>query len=155
MAIAEPIMLAILEHASDSFLNQAGEQVYTAQYAAYGSTGQLFALSEGQYPPYLNSATPYVYEYIEVPSGNPYEAVTWQGQVLNSSPENFVKIAFAFLLAIYRSSYGLLLVNNLGKLSSSDGFDEGILQNGQVFNAVSDNTNIMIMLACAYAVTTK
>jgi hypothetical protein len=154
MVVAEPIMLAILEHASDSFFNQAGEQVYSAQFTAYNSTGKLYALSEGQYPPYLNSATPYVYEYIQVPSGTSTQTVTWQGQVVNSSPENFVKIAFAFL-AIYKSSYGLSLVNSLGKFSTSDGFDEGVLsQTGQVFSAVSDNTNIMIMLACAYAVTT-
>jgi Protein of unknown function (DUF3131) len=153
MAVAEPAMLAILEHASNSFFNQAGRQIYDAQYSAYYRTGELFALSEGQYPPYLNSSTPYVYESIEIPSGNSYSVVTWQGQVVTSSPENFVKIGFAFL-AIYKSSYGLLLVNNLGKLATSDGYSEGLLSTtGQVFGAVSDNTNIMVMEACAYAVT--
>jgi hypothetical protein len=151
MEVAEPVLLAIMEHVSDSFFNKAGRQLYEAQYAAYNRTGDLFALSEGQYPPYLDSSTPYVYESIEVPSGNSYQVVTWQGQQVNSSPENFVKIAFAFL-AIYKSSYGLLLVNNLGKLSTSDGYEEGVLsQTGQLFPVVSDNTNIMIMVACAYA----
>jgi hypothetical protein len=150
--VAEPVMLAIMEHASDTFFNQVGKQIYEAQFAAYNRTGELFALSEGQYPPYLNSSTPYVYESIEIPSGNSYQVVTWQGQTINSSPENFVKIAFAFL-AIYKSSYGLLLVNNLGKLTTSDGYEEGVLsQTGQVFAAVSDNTNIMVMVACAYAI---
>lgn len=153
MAVAEPVMLAILEHVSDPFFNKVGQQIYEAQYAAYNRTGDLFALSEGQYPPYLNSATPYVYESIELPSGNSYQVVTWQGQPINSSPENFVKIAFAFL-SVYKSPYGALLVNNLGKLSTSDGYEEGILsQTGQFFAAVSDNTNIMVMVACAYAVT--
>lgn len=153
MAVAEPVMLAILEHVSDPFFNKVGQLIYEAQYAAYNRTGDLFALSEGQYPPYLNSATPYVYESIELPSGNSYQVVTWQGQPVNSSPENFVKIAFAFL-AIYKSPYGILLVNNLGKLSTSNGYEEGILsQTGQVFAAVSDNTNIMVMVACAYAAT--
>jgi Protein of unknown function (DUF3131) len=47
-----------------------------------------------------------------------------------------------------------LLVNNLGKLATSDGYSEGLLSTtGQVFGAVSDNTNIMVMEACAYAVT--
>jgi hypothetical protein len=152
-AIAEPVMLAIMEHASDTFFNQLGHQIYEAQYAAYNRTGELFALSEGQYPPYLNSSTPYVYESIEIPSGNSYQVVTWQGQRMTSSPENFVKIAFAFL-AIYKSSYSLLLVNNLGKLRTADGYEEGVLtQTGQVFAAVSDNTNIMVMVSCAYAVT--
>ncbi len=152
LVVAEPIMLAILEHVSDTFFNNAGKQVFEAQYAAYNRTGQLFALSEGQYPPYYNSSTPYVYESIQVPSGASYNVVTWQGQLVTSPPEDFVKIGFAFL-AIYRSPYGLLLVNNLGKLSTPDGYSEGLLaQNGEVFGAVSDNTNIMVMVACAYAI---
>ena len=150
MAISEPAMLAILENTHSMDFERAGQEIYSAQYAAYNRTGDLFALSEGQYPPYLNSTTPYVYESIEVPSGKNYQVITWQGQTINSSPEDFVKIGFAFL-AIYRSSYGELLVNTLGNLTTSDGYSEGLLsQTGQVFGAVSDNTNIMIMLACAY-----
>ena len=149
MEIAEPAMLAILEHVGTNFLNESGLQIYEAQRQAYLSTGELFALSEGQYPPYLNSSTPYVYESISVPSGSPYSVVTWQGETINSSPENFVKIGFAFL-AIYKSPYALILVNNFSKLASPDGYGEGVLQNGQAFNPVSDNTNIMIMEACAY-----
>lgn len=72
--------------------------------------------------------------------------------MINSYPEEFVKVGFAFL-AIYKSDYGLLLVNNLGKLTTADGYSEGVLTNGQVFGAVSDNSNIMIMLACAYGFT--
>jgi hypothetical protein len=56
MAVAEPVMLAILEHASDPFFNQVGRQIYEAQYAAYNRTGDLYALSEGQYPPYERKA---------------------------------------------------------------------------------------------------
>ena len=150
--VAEPVVSSILEGVNDTYMTAASQEIYEAQYAAYNRTGSLFAMSEGQYPPYLNSSTPYVYEGIEVPSGSSYYVQTWQGQNVNSSPEAFTKIGFAFY-AIYGTTYSALLVRSLGNLTTSNGYMEGILsETGQAFDAVSDNSNIMIMEACAYAV---
>jgi hypothetical protein len=150
--IAEPVVSAIMEGVNDTYITAASSETYVAQYAAYNRTGLLMALSEGQYPPYLNSSTPYVYEGIEVPSGNSYYVQTWQGTNVKSSPEAFTKVAFAFY-AIYRSHYGYLLMENLANLTTSNGYMEGILSTThQAFGAVGDNSNIMIMEACAYAV---
>jgi hypothetical protein len=150
--IAEPVVSAILEGVNDTYMTNASWETYLAQYAEYNRTGVLMALSEGQYPPYLNSTTPYVYEGIEVPSGSSYYVQTWQGQNVNSSPEAFTKIGFAFY-AIYRGRYGAELMQTMGGLKTSNGYEEGILTpSGQVFGAGSDNSNIMIMEACAYAI---
>jgi len=149
---AEAVISAVLEGVNDTYITAASQQVYFAQYAAYNRTGVLMALSEGQYPPYLDSATPYVYEAIEVPSGATYTVQTWQGQNVTSSPEAFTKIGFAFY-AVYKSSYGAFLVRTFANLTATNGYQEGILTaTGRAFNAVSDNSNIMIMEACAYAV---
>ncbi len=71
---------------------------------------------------------------------------------MTSSPEAFTKIGFAFY-AVYKSSYGAFLVRTFANLTATNGYQEGILTaTGRAFNAVSDNSNIMIMEACAYAV---
>ena len=149
---AEAVVSAVLEGVNDTYVTAASEQVYVAQYALYNRTGMLAAMSEGQYPPYLNSATPYVYEAVEVPSGSAYRVQTWQGDNVTTSPEAFTKIGFAFY-AIYKSSYGALLLKTFANLTTSNGYQEGIMtQSGKAFVAVSDNSNIMIMEACAYAI---
>jgi hypothetical protein len=96
--------------------------------------------------------SPYVYEAIKIPDGTSYLIYTWKGQSIDSSPEIFTKIAFA-LLAIYKSSYGFLLVDHLKNLATQNGFMEGMIsETGQVFGALTDNTNGMVVEAAAYAI---
>lgn len=152
----EPVLFSILEGVNDMYFTSAGEESYLAQYSWYNTTGTITALGEGEYPTFVDASAPYIYEYVNIPTGSSISVLSYNGINVTTGPEAFVKIGFAFY-SIYRSSYGAFLVKELGGLSNSYGFMEGVLtsHNNLVFNQEWDDTNIMIMEACAYAVTTS
>lgn len=152
----ETALFSIFEGVNDSYFTNASKESYLAQYAVYNRTGQVTALSEGEYPTFVDASAPYIYESVSVPTGSSISVLTYTGANVTTGPEAFVKIGFAFD-AIYRSTYGAFLVQQLGSLSNSHGFMEGVLtsQNNLIFNQDWDDTNIMIMEASAYAITTS
>jgi hypothetical protein len=147
-------LFSILEGVSDQYLSNAAAEDYVAQYAYYNKTGEITSLGEGEYPTTVDPSAPYIYEAVSVPTGSSIGVLSHTGQNVTTGPEAFVKIGFAFY-AVYRSTYGAFLVKELGSLSNSHGFEEGILtsQNNQIFNQDWDDTNILIMEASAYAIT--
>jgi Protein of unknown function (DUF3131) len=144
-------LFSVLEGVSNQYLANAAAEDYTAQYAYYNNTGIITSLGEGEYP---TSSAPYIYEAVSVPTGSSISVLSHTGTNVTTGPEAFVKIGFAFY-AVYRSTYGAFLVKELGGLSNSHGFMEGVLtsQNNQVFKQDWDDTNILIMEAAAYAIT--
>jgi hypothetical protein len=148
-------LFSILEGLNDSYFANAAFENYQAQYAYYNKTGQITSLGEGEYPTFVDPSALYIYESIVVPTGSSISVLSHTGQNVTTGPEAFVKIGFAFY-SIYRSTYGAFLVRQLGGLSNSNGFMEGVLtaRNNQIFNQDWDDTNTLIMEASAFAIAT-
>ncbi|MFQ5711347.1 MAG: DUF3131 domain-containing protein [Candidatus Geothermarchaeales archaeon] len=148
---SEPIIHGTLELDLNSLFREYAHRVYNAQEKRYYATGRPTAFSEGNYP----HTYPYVYEWIV--RGDTGE--TWtimepdQMKRLNEASVVYTKAAFGFH-AIYATNYTKVLLDTLlgqHQLRTSNGFLEGITEEGEVVNILSDKTNSIIINAARYA----
>ncbi len=147
----EPLLLSVFNLAPNNGLNGLADQVVLAQEARYDATGKFTAFSEGN----TGLADPsYVYEWIVRSDGS-----TWTiddsntGQPVGISPIIYFKAAVG-LLALTDTSYTENMVSYLESNlpTPSNGYSDGVDENGRVDTSTIDKTNGMIIEAALYAI---
>jgi hypothetical protein len=141
----EPILLTVFDVGSqDSNFTWLESQVYLAQKARYDSTGHFTAFSEGN----TGLSDPgYVYEFVAHPDGSTFKVVP------QITPIAYLKVAVAFD-AIYSNDYTRKMVDYITKALpvSSNGFQEGVAEDGRVVSNIIDRTNGLVISAARYAI---
>ncbi|MCW4047213.1 MAG: DUF3131 domain-containing protein [Candidatus Bathyarchaeota archaeon] len=141
----EPLLLTFFEvKPRDSKFMWLLSQANLAQEARYNATGRYTAFSEGNTG--LGDPT-YVYEFI----------VDYDGSTFITKPSitpiAYLKVAVGFD-AIFDTPYTNALVDHILNAlpAPSNGYQEGIDENGRLVNVIIDRTNGLIMSAARYAI---
>ncbi len=142
---SEPLILAILENRTTGLYRTYADKVFLVHQKRYELTGELSTFSEGAYP------APYHYVYEWVVTGKGEEWVVWSGENIGEPEMIYAKIGFAFH-AIYTSLYTSTLVESVSPLATEKGFLEGVTEDGETLQVLSDKTNGMILQAARYSV---
>ena len=143
----EPLLLSFFETNSSIEANFISllSRINSAQEQRYAATGKYTAFAEGN----TNLSDPtYVYEYVVDADGS-----TWKVKP-EITPIAYLKVAVAFY-AIYGTEYNKNLVEHIRNAlsSSSDGFQDGVAEDGRSASNVVDRTNGLILAATRYAIT--
>jgi hypothetical protein len=141
----EPLLLTFFEvKPQDSKFTWLLNQVNLAQEARYNATGHYTAFSEGNTG--LGDPT-YVYEFVADYDGSTFYT---QGAI---TPIAYLKVAVGFDV-IFNTAYTNTLVDYILSAlpASSNGYQEGVDENGRVVNVIIDRTNGIILSAARYAI---
>jgi hypothetical protein len=145
----EPLLLSAFNLAPNAKLDGLAEQVNLASAARYSATGKFVAFSEGNTG--LNNP-PYVYEWVVKQDGS-----TWSiddGAVnVGIVPIIYFKAAVG-LLAMHDTVFTENMVSYVeSKLPTpSNGYSDGVDENGRIDTSDIDKTNGMIIEAALYAI---
>ncbi len=153
--ILEPMLLSIfdLPQPAPSMLNLTG-QVSMACAARYSATRKYTAFTEGNTGGVEVGSTgsEYVYEYIVESNGQTWVVQGVDGVPSTMTPIIYLKAAVS-LDALYSTTYTQNMVNAImPSLYTSNGYMEGVDENGRTITNVSDKTNGMIISAARYAI---
>jgi hypothetical protein len=144
----EPLLLTFFEiNPQDPKFTWLLTQVNLAQEARYRATGYYTAFSEGNTG--LSDPT-YAYEFVV-----DYDGSTFKVEPA-TTPIAYLKVAVGFD-AIFHSEYTSDMVEYIrGQLpASSDGFQDGVAEDGRVVDTIVDRTNGLIISAAKYAIKTQ
>jgi hypothetical protein len=145
----EPLLLSAFNLAPNTKLDGLAEQVNLASAARYSATGKFVAFSEGNTG--LNNP-PYIYEWVVKDDGS-----TWSiddGAVnVGIVPIIYFKAAVG-LLAMHDTAFTENMVSYVeSKLPTpSNGYSDGVDENGRIDTSDIDKTNGMIIEAALYAI---
>jgi hypothetical protein len=141
----EPLLLTMFEvNPQDAKFTWLLSQVYLASEARYTATGHYTAFSEGN----TGLDNPgYVYEFVVDSDGS-----TWK-VAPSTTPIAYFKVAVSFH-AIFNTTYTKNMVTYIGgKLPApSNGFQDGVAEDGRVVGTTIDRTNGLILSAARYAI---
>jgi hypothetical protein len=143
----EPLLLTFFEvNPQEPRFDWLLSQMYLASEARFTATGNYTAFSEGNTG--LDNPS-YVYEFVVDRDGS-----TWK-VVPSMTPIAYFKVAVGFH-AIFNTEYTKNMVNYIkGKLPApSNGFQDGVAEDGRVVNTNIDRTNGLIISAAKYAINT-
>jgi hypothetical protein len=143
---SEPLLLTFFEvNPQEPGFAWLLSQVYLASEARYTATGNYTAFSEGNTG--LDSPS-YVYEFVV-----DWDGSTWK-VVPSMTPIAYFKVAVGFH-AIFNTEYTKKMVNMMKpKLQTSNGFQDGVAEDGRVVDTNIDRTNGLIISAAKYAINT-
>lgn len=144
----EPLLLSVFNLPPNTQLNGLADMVCLAHQARYDSTGKFSAFSEGNTG--LDNPT-YVYEWVVKQDGSTWTIDNGANNV-EIAPIIYFKAAVG-MLAISDSAFTENMVSYVeSKLPTpSNGYSEGIDENGRVVSLDIDKTNGMIIEAALYA----
>ena len=151
--MCEPLLLSVFNLPPNADLEKVADLSYLAQDARYNATGKFTAFSEGNTG--LDNPS-YIYEWIVNETGSTWTITDIDGQPqAGISPIIYFKAAVG-LLAMFNTSYTENMVSSVeSKLPSpTNGYCDGIDENGRVVTTVIDKTNSMIIQAAEYAINT-
>jgi Protein of unknown function (DUF3131) len=140
----EPLLLTFFEvNPQDPKLTWLLSQVDLAQEARYNATGHYTAFSEGNTG--LDNPS-YVYEFVVDSDGSTFKVAP------ATTPIAYFKVAVGFN-AIFNTEYTTNMMESVeGKLESSNGFQDGVAEDGRVVGTIIDRTNGLIISAAKYAI---
>jgi hypothetical protein len=141
----EPLLLFAFEvNQQDSRFSLLLSQVYLANEARYNATGHYTAFSEGNTD--LDNPN-YVYEFVV-----DWDRSTWK-VAPSITPIAYFKVAVGFH-ALFNTEYTRNMVNYIkGKIPApSNGFQDGVAEDGRVVGTTIDRTNGLIISAARYAI---
>ena len=145
----DPLLHSVFELKPDARLQELAKQVYLAHEARYNATGKYVAFSEGNTG--LNEPS-YVYEWVMF-YGRPWVIQNTAYADVQISPIIYLKTAVDFL-AIYNTEFTRNMVGFL--LSQipqpTNGYIDGIDENGRLVTTTVDKTNGLIISAARYAI---
>jgi hypothetical protein len=146
----EPLLLSVFNLAPNVKLNSLVDQVYSAHEARYNATGKFTAFSEGNTG--LDNP-PYVYEWVVKEDGSTWTIEDISQVKVTISPIIYFKTAVG-LLALHDTSFTENMASYIGSHlpNPSNGYSDGIDENGRVDTATIDKTNGMIIEAANYAI---
>ena len=146
----EPLLLSVFNLPANTKLNALADQVYAAHEARYTATGKYTAFSEGNTG--LDNPS-YVYEWVVKDDGSTWTIEDVSQVKVNISPIIYYKIAIG-LLAIHNTAFTQNMASYIAsKLPTpTNGYSDGIDENGRVDTATIDKTNGMIIEAALYAI---
>jgi hypothetical protein len=146
----EPLLLSIFNLAPNAKLNGLADQIYSAHEARYNATGKFVAFSEGNTG--LENPS-YVYEWVAKDDGSTWTIEDVYQVKVNISPIIYFKTAIG-LLAIHNTVFTENMATYIeSKLPNpSNGYSDGIDENGRIDTADIDKTNGMIIEAAFYAI---
>ena len=147
----EPLLLSVFNLDSNAKLNGLAKQVYLAHEARFNATGKFTAFSEGNTG--LNSPD-YVYEWVVKDDGSTWTIEDVDQVKVGISPIIYFKSAVG-LLALYDTSFTESMASYIESHlpNPSNGYSDGIDENGRVDTSNIDKTNGMIIGAALYAIT--
>lgn len=149
--LSDPLLYSIFEIGPNSRVTELGERIYLAQEARYNATGKYTAFSEGNTG--LNDPS-YVFEWVVSDDGRTWvvdETYYDVPNVTDFSPICYFKAAVGFL-ALYNTPFTQNMVEYLEpKLLSSNGYMDGIDENGRVVSLFIDKTNGLVISSPRYA----
>jgi hypothetical protein len=142
---SEPILYGIFNLDPDPLLAELARYVYLAQEARYDATGNYTAFTEGNTGLDWPS---YIYEWVMTGSGN-----AWVITPTQITPIIFFKVAVGFH-AIYNSSYTKNMIDYINSSFPdwTNGYRNGIDENGRLVDIIIDSTNAMVIFAAKYAI---
>ncbi|MBS7653299.1 DUF3131 domain-containing protein [Candidatus Bathyarchaeota archaeon] len=149
----DPLLHCVFELPPDPSIDWLAEVTYQAHLQRYVNTGKLTAFSEGNTD--LQDPS-YIYEYVVASVGGGWR--TWVitapnvGEV-SITPIIFLKMA-AGLHALFNSDFTRFMITQLlnSLTDTSNGFMDGIDENGRIVRTVIDKTNGIILQAARYAI---
>jgi hypothetical protein len=147
--LGDPLLSSVFDlNKNSSQIMYIMRQVYLAHEAYSNATGIYRAFSEGGSLNYH-----WAYEWVVLPENRTWVILDETFQPLDISPVIYTKVAMGFL-AIYNSSYAynmnVHLEQNLP--DQSNGFSEGVNEDGLQLTSTGSNTNGLILSAAKYAI---
>ena len=123
-------------------------QVYLAHEAYFNATGVYRAFSEG-----ASLSDHWTYEWVVLPDNRTWVILDEKNQPFNISPIIYTKVAMGFL-AIYNTTYAYNMNVYLEKAlpDPSNGYCEGVAEDGAQLTGTGSNTNGLILGAAKYAI---
>lgn len=146
--LGDPLLCSVFElNNNNSKLMTIMRQVYLAHEAYFNATGVYRAFSEG---PSLSDH--WAYEWTVLPDNRTWVILDEKNQPFNISPIIYTKIALGFL-AIYNTTYAYNMNVYLEKAlpAPSDGYCEGVTEDGAQLTRMGLNSNGLILAAAKYA----
>jgi hypothetical protein len=146
--LGDPLICSVFETSSSSRLMSISLQVYLAHEAYYNATGQYRAFSEGS-----SLSTHWTYEWVVLPDGRTWAILDESYNNFDITPIIYTKIAISFL-ALYNTTYAYNMCVYLEKNlpAPTNGYSEGVDENGVQLTGVGLNTNGLIIGAAKYAI---
>ena len=146
----EPLFHSIFDLKPDQRLLDLANKVYKAHEARYNETGKFVAFSEGNTG--LDEPS-YAYEWVVLPDGRTWVMQDSASLDIQTTPIAYLKIAVGFL-AVYNTEFTR---NMTGYIVSripepTNGYADGMDENGRLVTTIVDKTNGMIIAAARYAV---
>ncbi len=145
--LSDPLLCSVFELNNSSKLMTIMHQVYLAHEAYFNTTGIYRAFSEG-----ASLSDNWIYEWVVYPDNRTWVVLDENGQPFNMSPVIYAKVAMGFL-AIYNTTYSYNLNVYLEKAlpPPSNGYCEGVTEEGAQLTGTGSNTNGLIIGAAKYA----
>jgi hypothetical protein len=145
----EPLLLSVFNLPSNANLEGLAKQVYLAHEARHNATGKYVAFSEGNTG--LDNPS-YVYEWVVTKDGSTWAIYNGQDKV-GIVPIIYFKAAVG-LLAMFNTSFTENMASYVeSKLPNpTNGYSDGVDENGRVVTTDIDKTNSMIIQAALYAI---
>jgi hypothetical protein len=145
--LGDPLLCSVFELNNSSQLMTIMRQVYLAHEAYFNATGVYRAFSEG-----ASTSDHWAYEWVVMPDNRTWVILDEKAQPFNISPIIYTKIAVGFL-AIYNTTYAYNMNVHLEKAlpAPSNGYCEGVTEDGAQLTGTGSNTNGLILGAAKYA----
>jgi hypothetical protein len=146
----EPLLLSVFNLAPNVKLDELALRVYLAHEARYNATGKFVAFSEGN----TGLDNPgYVYEWIVKQDGSTWTIDNIEGDKAGIVPIIFFKVSVGLLAmqdTAFTNSMALYVESKLP--TPSNGYSDGIDENGRLSRFEIDKTNSMVIGAALYAI---
>jgi hypothetical protein len=146
--LGDPLLCSVFELNTSSQLMTIMRQVYLAHEAYFNATGVYRAFSEG-----ASLSDHWTYEWVVYPNNQTWVILDEKGQPFDVSPIIYTKMAMGFL-AIYNTTYAYNMNVHLEKIlpAPSNGYGEGVNEDGVQLTGTGSNTNGLIIGAAKYAI---
>ena len=146
--IGDPLLHSVFELKTNLRVLELAKLFYLAHEARYNATGNYVAFGEGNSGLDVPS---YIFEWA-VRDNHTWVIDDRDSDVENFSSVAYLKVAVSFL-ALYNTEFAKNMVADLElKLSTSNGYMDGIDEKGRVVSTVVDKTNGLIIGAARYAI---
>jgi hypothetical protein len=148
--LCDPLIYSVFDLEPDARLLNLAKQVYLAHEARYNATGKYVAFSEGNTA--LDQPS-FVYEWVVLSDGRTWVVRDQAFSDVKTSPIIYLKVAVSFL-AIYNTGFAQNMTDYLidSMPPPTNGYLEGVDENGRIVQTSIDKTNGLIISAARYAV---
>ena len=145
--LGDPLLCSVFDLNNSSQLMTLMRQVYLAHEAYFNTTGGYRAFSEGS-----SLSGHWAYEWVVTPDNRTWVVLDEDNQPFDISPIIYTKVAMGFL-AIYNTTYAYNMNVHIEKALPfpSNGYGEGVSEDGDPLTSPGSNTNGLILSAAKYA----